>query len=236
MARGAASSVIGQWPKAVLLDFFGTVVEEDHALIRDVAAKAAAATPLATAQEFAASWRQAFLELCACEGAEFRSQKDVDRLSLERALQRYGLDLDAGAMCEPFFSYWSRPTILPESRAVIDRCGVPICLVSNIDNAELRAALDYLDLRFDYVVTSEDCRAYKPCTPMFAQALALLGLEPADVLHVGDSFASDVRGAQAAGIPVMWINRRGRAAPERHNPPDYVARDLTGLLELVPTR
>jgi len=40
-------------------------------------------------------------------------------------------------------------------------------------------------------------------------ALDRLGLEPEEVLHVGDSDVDDVLGAQGAGLPVAWVNREG---------------------------
>ncbi len=67
---------------------------------------------------------------------------------------------------------------------------------------------------------------------MFKKALSLLGLSNKDVLHVGDSFSSDVQGAIALEIPVLWINRKGRELSPGHNSPDYVSTDLTGILNI----
>jgi HAD superfamily hydrolase (TIGR01509 family) len=116
---------------------------------------------------------------------------------------------------------------------VLAQCRIPVCLVSNIDNAELESALRHNDLAFDRVVTSEDCKAYKPRGETFERALALLDLSAAEVLHVGDSLGSDVRGAKAHGIRVLWINRRGRRAPTGHAAPDFEATDLRGLLSFL---
>jgi len=55
------------------------------------------------------------------------------------------------------------------------------------DNADLASALKHVRMSFDHVVTSEDCRAYKPRPEPFQRALRLLGLEAHEVLHVGDS-------------------------------------------------
>jgi FMN phosphatase YigB (HAD superfamily) len=82
-------------------------------------------------------------------------------------------------------------------------------------------------------VTSQDCRAYKPRADMFEKALALLGLPADQVLHVGDSYGSDVRGARSVGIPVLWVNRKKRPLPLGHEAPDCVSEDLTGLLSIV---
>jgi 2-haloacid dehalogenase len=89
------------------------------------------------------------------------------------------------------------------------------------------------DLHFDRIVTSQDCRAYKPRPEMFERALTWLGLLPGQVLHAGDSLGSDVRGARAMGIPVLWINRKGRQDPGGECALDYVATDLTGLLDVL---
>lgn len=131
------------------------------------------------------------------------------------------------------YAYWSQPTLFSESREVLARCNLPICLVSNIDNAELDSALRYNKLHFDLIVTSEDCRAYKPRREMFEKALLLLGLSREEVLHVGDSLGSDVRGAKAWGIPVLWLNRKNRPIPTGASAPDYITADLEGLLNIL---
>jgi ribosomal protein S18 acetylase RimI-like enzyme len=105
--------------------------------------------------------------------------------------------------------------------------------VSNADNAELYSALVHCGLYFEYAVTSEDCRAYKPRPEIFCRALEMLDLPPCQVLHIGDSLRSDVRGAQAAGIPVLWINRQQRPIPGTKSTPDYMAHDLTALSRLL---
>ncbi len=35
----------------------------------------------------------------------------------------------------------------------------------------------------------------------------MLGCQAQEALHVGDSLSSDVQGAQALGIDVVWVNR-----------------------------
>ncbi|MFR9727331.1 HAD family hydrolase [Streptomyces sp. MS19] len=64
------------------------------------------------------------------------------------------------------------------------------------------------------------------------EALRLLGRAAGEVLHVGDSFRSDVAGAAAVGIPAAWVNRTGRAAPEGPRPAYEVA-SLTALPPLL---
>jgi FMN phosphatase YigB (HAD superfamily) len=81
-------------------------------------------------------------------------------------------------------------------------------------------------------VTSQAVRAYKPRREPFDRALALLGLSAHQVIHVGDSFGSDMVGAHEVGIPTLWINRKRRSQPI----PDiagFITEDLRGLPALL---
>lgn len=222
-------------PRALLLDFYGTIVEEDTVLIREICERIAEASPSAAKPtEVGSHWYRVFRQMCSQSfGKAFQLQKEIERLSLKHVLQHFESDLDGDALSEILFEYWSRPTPFPESVQVLAQCRIPICIVSNIDNAELKSALEHNDLHFDRIVTSEDCRAYKPRGEMFHKALSLLGLSAGEVLHAGDSLGSDVRGAKSQGIPVLWVNRKNRQAPSGEEAPDYVSADLRGLLEIL---
>lgn len=63
------------------------------------------------------------------------------------------------------------------------------------------------------VVTSAAVGAGKPAPAIFRYALHLAGVAPGDALHVGDSLAEDVRGAQACGIRAVLLCRPGSEPP-----------------------
>ncbi len=66
----------------------------------------------------------------------------------------------------------------------------------------------------------------KPSATIFRRALELLGADPADALHVGDSPELDGNGATAAGVDWVWI--------DRHNPGnDKALPDLSRLPEIA---
>lgn len=222
-------------PHALLLDFYGTVVEDDDVPIGRICDRIAEASPLAvTSAEIGSYWGRVFGRMCAESfGSTFRSQKELERLSLQRVLQHFACDLDPDALSQVLYEYWSCPRPFPESKEVLTRCNIPVCLVSNIDNAGLESALRSNDFCFDLVVTSEDCRAYKPRSEMFEKALSLLDLSREEVLHVGDSLSGDVRGAKSLGIPVLWVNRKNRKAPEGEDAPDSMSTDLRVLLSIL---
>ena len=112
------------------------------------------------------------------------------------------------------FAYWQKPPIFADSREFFRRSPVPIYLVSNIDRQDILAALVYHQLAPEGVFTSEDARAYKPRKELFQLALGRVGLKPGEVIHIGDSLGSDVKGASQVGIRTLWLNRSGKAVPE----------------------
>ncbi len=213
--------------QAILLDFYGTVVAEDDAVIAGICREIAAAAP-AGPEQIGAFWSRRFRALCEeSAGPGFLTQRTLEVRSLRETLQHFGAPLDPEALSEPLYHYWRRPALFADAREFVRRCPVPICIVSNSDNAELQEALRHTGSRFAFVVTSEECRAYKPRPAPFRRALDLLGLRPHQVLHVGDSLGSDVCGAQALGIRAVWVNRSGR--PPGGVRPDVVVRSLEGM-------
>lgn len=224
-----------EWPRAIFLDFYGTVVEEDGKQIGQVCDEiAAASSKSVTKKEVSSYWAKSFSKICySSHGITFKSEGKLEKASLEEVMQHFDADLDSDRLVQSIYDYWTHPTIFPESREVIDKCEVPICLVSNIDNADLASALKHTNLSFDPIITSEDCKAYKPRPEPFEKALAAMGLSNHEVLHVGDSLSSDIRGARAMGIPVLWINRKGREVPPGDESPDYISAFLTGILDAI---
>lgn len=49
---------------------------------------------------------------------------------------------------------------------------------------------------------------------MFSLALKNSGLTADEVIHIGDSISSDIKGAAALNIKALWLNRFGKAVPD----------------------
>jgi 2-haloacid dehalogenase len=207
--------------KGLLLDFYGTVVEEDDDVVASICRRAAAGTSgNVTPAQVGDAWWQAFQAQMA--DSSFRSQREIAVESLAAALTQTGCAADPVALCEEQFRFWRTAPLRAGTRTFLATVDLPVCVVSNIDRADLEAVLRHHKLSFTAVVTSEDVRAYKPASEMFRQGLAALGLRAHDVLHVGDSLNADVAGARAAGIDAVWVNRRGHPVPDTVRPTNVV--------------
>jgi 2-haloacid dehalogenase len=200
---------------ALLLDIYGTIVHEDDAVISAICEQVALTTPLAvSATDIAKRWADAFAQECSASfGDGFKSQRAAVRASLVRVLEGLSSPEDPDQLTLSQFAHWRQPPLFDDAREFLARIEMPVCVVSNIDRADLEAALHYHGLAFNHVVTSEDVQSYKPRSEPFLAAIDLLGVPGHALLHVGDSLSSDVAGANALGVSVAWLNRSGRRRP-----------------------
>ena len=80
-----------------------------------------------------------------------------------------------------------------------------------------------------HLVISEEVGAAKPDPAYFAAALSRIGSPPREqVLLIGDSWSSDIAGANGYGIDACWYN------PGRQPRPGPVAYEVQRLEELLP--
>ncbi len=201
--------------KAVFLDFYGTVVHEDGDVIDKITRIIMSTGQASDRAQIGAFWWQEFQTLYMNSyGDTFETQRELEYRSLKRTLQEFGSDANAGELGGMMFEHWVKPPIFEDSREFFERCPLPIYIVSNIDTKDIQSALAYHHLKPARVITSEDARSYKPREEIFRLALHTAGLDAGEVLHIGDSLGSDVRGAGALGIHALWLNRSGRDVPE----------------------
>jgi len=81
-------------------------------------------------------------------------------------------------------------------------------IISNVDDdlfAETRKKL--APVEFDFVVTAQQMRSYKPSHRNFEEAIRRSGLSKDEVLHAGQSLYHDIAPANALGIQNVWVNR-----------------------------
>lgn len=132
------------------------------------------------------------------------------RESIRAALVRAGED---AALAEPafdvFFAERQRVTFyddaLPALRWLSAR--YPLVAVSN-GNADIH--LTGVGRWFRAAFNARSFGSAKPHAPIFHAAAASVGIEPHEMLHVGDDAALDVVGALDAGMQAAWLVRDER--------------------------
>jgi HAD superfamily hydrolase (TIGR01549 family) len=220
--------------KAILLDFYGTVVHEDEQIIKVICDKIfCTANKKTEKSDIGSYWWKSFYELYTnAYEDKFKTQRELEFISLDKTINFFESSENSSELSELMFNYWRKPSIFNDSKEFFEKVNVPICIVSNIDRLDIECALQYHNLNPDFIVTSEDVRSYKPRTEIFNQALSLLSLSIDEVIHIGDSISSDIFGAKQLGISAVWMNRENKPLPNEIKI-DFIANDLLQVLDLI---
>lgn len=201
--------------KAVFLDFYGTVVHEDGAIIKIVNERIFKSGNAEKPSDIGTYWWNEFQNMFIhSQGETFRTQRYLEMESLANTIKHFHSTENAIELSELMFDHWIKPLIYEESKTFFEMCPVLIYIVSNIDTDDIIKALAFHNLKPADIITSEVARSYKPQKDIFEFALQKSGLLPQDVVHIGDSIKSDVEGASALGINTILLNRFNRYIPE----------------------
>lgn len=200
--------------KAVFLDFYGTVVHEDGEIIKKITDIIVNTGQVTNMSDIGAFWWNDFQTMFHnSHGENFETQRCLEYKSLENTLRRFNSTANPQELSDMMFRHWRKPPIFEDTKEFFSRCPIPIYIVSNIDTDDIMAAIEYHNLTPQDVFTSEDAKSYKPHKGLFEMALRKTGLRTDDVVHIGDSLSSDVKGAGALGINTIWLNRSDREVP-----------------------
>lgn len=215
---------------AVVLDFYGTVVEESDTLLDSIAEKMRRCGARAEREKIASLWWTGFRARCdAAYGAAFRLQREIYPDVFAWMEQETGASgPDPAALAEEVVSFAETSPIFADAVCFVRACPLPYYILSNIDNMQLYKALSLHGLHPKGVFTSEDAREYKPREGIFRKGMQKFGLRPERTLYVGDSLVNDHEGARSAGLLSVWLNRKGDPVPEGA----AAVRDLMSLLPL----
>jgi len=174
------------------------------------------------------------------EEESFRRIKAFDAAVLAR-LDKGEVPDDAFRSIEAAFArrsaWYVYPDVVPAVESMRE-AGLRLGVISNFvwGGAELIHDLE-LARHFDSLTISARVGFQKPHRGIFQHALGALKVDPANALHVGDSYAADVLGARRAGVNAVLIDRSGGDADavrvERQDPELVVISDLLELLDLL---
>lgn len=201
--------------KAIFIDFYGTLVYEDDAVIKLVRQIISDTGVVKNYSDIGAYWWNEFQTMVNnAHKDSFVTQRELEVRSLQITIKHFNSTADAIELSEMMFRHWTAPPAFPEAKQFFEKCPVPIYIVSNIDTSDINEAIAFHGFKPDGVFTSEDARSYKPRSELFEYALSKTGFSPDEVVHIGDSLSSDVKGAGNAGIKAIWINRGGKTVPD----------------------
>ncbi|MGE3283680.1 MAG: haloacid dehalogenase type II [Alphaproteobacteria bacterium] len=180
----------------------------------------------------------AFLEDCTAYRFDevlgaWKPYPEVLHRSLERTCRRWGIAFDpadAQAITEAVPTWGPHPDV-PAALAKVAEV-LPLVILSNAADSQIRSNVDKLGAPFYAVLTAEQAQAYKPRFQAFEYMFDTLGCGPEHFMHVSSSLRYDLMSAHDLRIGRRVFVERG------HGPgnPAYgyqAIADLGGLPSLL---
>lgn len=231
--------------RGILLDFYGTLARATHrfSIEEALAAHGYALTPGALDR-----WFDGGLDDDAHMSASLSREHYVN-FQLEhtyRMLSESDVHPDEHAMIAEELRIGASTRIIeaydevPEVLAQLRDAGLKLVVCSNWDWDLAEAVEDSgLTEALDLLISSAWVGVRKPNQRIYTHTLSKAGLEPEQVLFVGDTWGADVEGPIAAGITPVYLRRDGHW-PDATCPHDdprgrgvTVAPDLRAILDLI---
>jgi putative hydrolase of the HAD superfamily len=214
--------------RAVVFDLDDTLYRERRFALSGFAA-VAAAIEQSTGRDAAECFR---LFTSAMRGGRRAAafQDACDALGLDRA--------GIGGWLDVYRSHAPRLRLPASTRSVLERLrgGWRLGILTNGVPAVQRAkvaALRLAPLVNAIVYADEHVEGGKPAPAPFLEVLARLGVEPSQVVLVGDNLATDIAGGHSAGMRTVWLRRRA-SIPGPDFSPACADVSIHSLTELPP--
>jgi 2-haloacid dehalogenase len=173
------------------------------------------------------------------EGGPYRPYREVLGAVLTAMLAHFG-ETPSGDEVAGFGGSVADWPAFPDSAAALARLHerFKLGVITNCDDDLFAASEARLGTTFDWVVTAQQARRYKPNPRGFELMFERVGLPPARILHVAQSHFHDHVTAKRLGLSTVWVDRRagrpgGGATPPAEATPDLVVPDMAALAALA---
>ncbi|HXV14965.1 MAG TPA: haloacid dehalogenase type II [Candidatus Krumholzibacteria bacterium] len=143
------------------------------------------------------------------ESGEYIPYRDVLRGVMRGFARRFSVPeerLDPDLLLNSLPSWRPFPDTVESLRRLKQQ--YKLAVISNTDDDLFAQTARALEVPFDFVVTAEQVRAYKPSPRNFAHALEVFGIAKERLLHAAQSRYHDVAPARSLGVATVWVNRR----------------------------
>jgi len=218
--------------QAITFDCYGTLIDWESGLLRVLRPLLAEHGKPLNPNEIL----EVYSELePAIQSAPFRPYRSVLEEVMRAFGQRFGFSVSTdearglAASIKNWIPFPDTVTVLSVLKSKF-RLGI----ISNVDDDLFKDTAAQLHVDFDWVITAEQARAYKPARAIFEMALQKIGLPPRRVLHVGQSVFHDVIPARQMGMTTVLVTRRGPGAVKRvAAKPDLEVPDLKTLAQMA---
>ena len=161
------------------------------------------------------------------EAGPYRTYREVLGVGLRGVCQGLGFQPTEAEVAAFGGSVAAWPAF-PDSAAALTRLATRYRLgvITNCDDDLFAASNRRLGVAFDWVVTAQQARGYKPRIANFELAFERIDVPREGILHVAQSLFHDHVPAKALGMTTVWIDRRHDRPGAGATPPAAAVPDL----------
>jgi 2-haloacid dehalogenase len=220
----------------VTFDCYGTLIDWETGLLNALRSLREGAPLTATDEQVLEAY--AGLE-STLETGDYISYREVLRGVMRGMARRLGaaadaVDLDTLAASLPDWPPFA--DTIDSLRRI--KAHKRLAVISNTDDDLFAGTARVLQVPFDFVITAQQARSYKPSRNNFERAISSMGIPKERILHAAQSRFHDIAPARELGITCVWVNRRhgrsGEGATRTSTAtPDLVVPDLRTLADLI---
>ena len=222
--------------EVLTFDCYGTLIDWESGILAAIGAALANHHRKINAQEVLSIYSE--LEPAA-QAAPYRTYREILQAVMQGMGGRLGVSFSAEEELSLAASlpHWKPfPDTVPALRKLKSKYKLGI--ISNIDDDLFAKTASVLEVKFDYLVTAQQVRSYKPSPQNFETALSRIGLPCEKILHVAESVYHDIIPAKRLGLASVWVNRRAckvgpGATRSVQGSPDLIVPDLKTLAEMA---
>jgi 2-haloacid dehalogenase len=162
------------------------------------------------------------------EGGDYLSYRDVLARALRRLCEELGITSTEAQEAEFGQAVGAWPAF-SDSAAALRRLArrFRLGVITNCDDDLFALSNRRLGVGFEWIITAQQARSYKPNPANFELALARIGLPRRRIVHGAQSLYHDHVPARQLGLATVWIDRRGDKPGFGATPAALASPDLT---------
>ncbi|MCY7303953.1 MAG: haloacid dehalogenase type II [Thermoleophilia bacterium] len=221
---------------AITFDCYGTLIDWERGILNALQPVLAPRGIDATEDELLERYAR---HEAALEAGEYMQYRDVLAASLRGLAREFGFDAsdaEAGAFAQALGAWPAFHDTTPALRRLRERFKLGV--ITNCDRDLFALSNRRLGVAFDWIVTAEDARAYKPSLEPFELAFETIDVPRERILHAAQSLFHDHVPGKQLGLTTAWIDRRHDrpgfgATPVASATPDLTVPDMKTLADVA---
>jgi 2-haloacid dehalogenase len=221
---------------ALTFDCYGTLIDWERGILNALQPVLAPQAIEAGEEELLARYAR---HEAGLEAGEYLPYREILARSLRGLCADLGFsptDEDVAEFSESVGVWPAFPDSAGALRRLAERFKLGV--ITNCDDDLFARSNRRLGVSFDWIVSAQTARSYKPSLNNFEVAFTTIEVPRERILHVAQSLYHDHVPAQQFGLSAAWINRRHDrsgfgATPKAHATPDLTVPDMRTFADLA---